>query len=77
MNNKTAIKVILCEMVVKSESTKTQDDIDVLTSNIADRIERLFVSNSVCYHGGFKNATRNHDCENEDCLTCECNQNKK
>jgi len=31
------------------------------------------VNNSVCYNGGFKNATRWHDCANEDCKTCECN----
>ena len=33
-----------------------------------------YVSNLVCYHGGFKKATRWHDCANEDCKTCECNQ---
>ncbi len=42
MDNKTAIKVMLCEMVVKAEDIKTQDEIETITSDIADRIVKLF-----------------------------------
>ena len=41
MDNKTAIKIMLCEMVAKSEDVKTQDEIETLTNNIADRIVKL------------------------------------
>ena len=54
MDNKTAIKVMLCEMVIKSEDVKTQSEIETLTSDIADRIVKLFaipaVIKSVCEH---------------------------
>ena len=32
------------------------------------------INNLICYNGGFLKATRYHDCLNEDCKTCECNQ---
>lgn len=54
MDNKKAIKIMLCEMVVKSEDAKTQAEIEILTSNIAERIVKLFaipvVMKSVCEH---------------------------
>jgi hypothetical protein len=42
IDNKTAVKVLLCEMVIKAEDVKTQSEIEVLTSDIAERITKLF-----------------------------------
>jgi rRNA maturation endonuclease Nob1 len=52
MDNKTAVKIMLCEMVIKSKDVKDQSEIDMLTNDIANRIDKLYAKKVKCWNCG-------------------------
>jgi hypothetical protein len=56
-------------------SFKVMEAVDTWLEELPNKQNKVgMYSNLICYHGGYKNATRWHDCAIEDCSTCECNQ---